>query len=107
MCCRRNIIQDTIKEILHLPSIFRVNRQYSEEFIVRVDVHTGSVLRPLLFILVIEALSWEFRTGVPRELLYTDDLTVIAETLEECITKLKAWTNGMESRESTLTKQNS
>ena len=69
----------------------RVNGQYSEEFGIRVRVHQGSVLSPLLFILVLEALSQEFHTGVPWKLLCADDLTVIADTLEECITKLKAW----------------
>ena len=76
----------------------RVNGQYSEEFVVEVGVHQGSVLSPLLFILVLEALSREFRTGVPWELLYADDLAVIAESLNECIDKLKAWKDGMESR---------
>ena len=72
----------------------RVNGQYSKVF----GVHQGLVLSPLLIILVLEALSPEFRTGVPWELLYGDDLMVIAGTLEECITKLKAWKNGMENR---------
>ena len=63
----------------------RVNGQYSEEFSVGVGVHQGSVLSPLLFILVLEALSYVFRTGVPWELLYADDLAVIAHTLEECV----------------------
>ena len=62
-------------------------------------MHQGSVLSPLLFILVLETYSWEFRTGVPWELLYADDLAVIAETREECITKLNTWKNGMENRE--------
>ena len=60
----------------------RVNGQYSEEFGVGVGVHQRSVLNPLLFILVLEVLSHEFRTGVPWELLYADDLAVIADTLE-------------------------
>ena len=43
-------------------------------FSVRVGVHQGSVLSPLLFIIVLEALSIEFREGLPIELLYADDL---------------------------------
>ena len=76
----------------------RVNGQYSEEFGVGVGVHQGSVLSPLLFILVLEALSREFRTGVPWELLYADDLAVIADSLEECINKLKTWKEEMENK---------
>ena len=76
----------------------RVNGQYSEEFGVGVGVHQGSVLSPLLFILVLEALSHEFRTGVPWELLYADDLAVIADTLEECVSTLNAWKEGMENK---------
>ena len=76
----------------------RVNGQYSEEFGVGVGVHQGSVLSPLLFIIVLEALSREFRTGVPWELLFADDLVVIADSLEECIAKLKAWKTGMECK---------
>ena len=33
-----------------------------------------------------------------QELLYADDLVLIADTQEECISKLKAWKAGMESK---------
>ena len=52
----------------------RVGEGYSEEFDVKVGVHQGSVLSSLLFIIVLEALSCEFRCGVPWEDLYADDL---------------------------------
>ena len=51
----------------------RVNGRESKAFSVRVGVHQGSVLSPLLFIIVLEALSREFREGLPMELLYADD----------------------------------
>ena len=76
----------------------RVKGQYSKEFGVGVGVHQGSVLSPLLFILVLEALSLQFRTGVPWELLYADDLAVMADLLEECIARLKVWKEGMERK---------
>ena len=59
-----------------------VNNTYSDEFGVKVGVHQGSVLSPLLFVIVLEALSREFRTGTPWELLYADDLVISAETEE-------------------------
>ena len=62
-------------------------------------MHQGSVLSPLLFIFVLEALLRQFRTGVPWKLLYDDDLVVMADSLEVCIAKLKAWKEGMERRE--------
>ena len=40
-----------------------VGEGYSEEFEVKVSVHQGSVLSPLLFIIMLEALSREFRSG--------------------------------------------
>ena len=43
----------------------RVGEGYNEEFEVKVGVPQGSVLSPLLLIIVIEALSREFRCGVP------------------------------------------
>ena len=79
----------------------RVNGQYSKELGVGVSVHQGSVLGPLLFILVLEALSRQFRTGVlcamgasvcPRPCCN-------GRLIEECIARLKVWKEGMERKE--------
>ena len=76
----------------------RVGSEYSEEFEVGVGVHQGSVLSPLLFIIVLEALSRDFRVGVPWELFFADDLVIIATSLEECVERVKAWKEGLESK---------
>ena len=57
----------------------------SKSFEVKVCMHQGSALSPLLFVIVREAISREFRVALPWELLYADDLAVIAETEEELI----------------------
>jgi len=57
-------------------------------FGVKVSMHQGSALSRLLFVMVMEALSREFRVALPWELLYADDLVVIAETEEDLIKRL-------------------
>jgi len=76
----------------------RVKGGVSEEFEVKVGVHQGSVLSPLLFTIVLEALSRDFRGGLPLELLYADDLALLAETEEALLEKVRIWKEGMESK---------
>jgi hypothetical protein len=38
---------------------------------------------------VLEALSREFRGGLPMELLYADDLVLLADSMKELIEKVK------------------
>ena len=64
----------------------------------KVGICQGSVLSPLLFIIVLEALSREFRSGVPWEDLYADDLVIIAGSLEECVRRLLTWNEAMEKK---------
>ena len=60
-------------------------------------MHQGSGLSPLLFVIVMEAISRECRVALPWELLYADDLAVIAETEEELIKRLNEWKENVES----------
>ena len=67
-------------------------------FEVKVGMQQGSALSPLLFVIVIEALSSEFRVALPWELLCVDDLVVIAETEDDLIERLNEWKDFVENR---------
>ena len=55
-----------------------INKVYgnSKGFEVKVGMHQGSALSRLSFVIVMEAISREFRVALPWELLYADDLAV-------------------------------
>ena len=93
----KRLVQSMYKDVR---SRVRVGDGYSEEFDVGVGVRQGSVpsLSPLRFIIVLEALSREFHTGCPWEMLYTDDIMICAETMEELLVKLKTWKFEMEKK---------
>ena len=48
----------------------------------KVGLHQGSVLSPLLFAVVMDFVSSEARSGLPSE-LYVDDLLLMAPTMEQ------------------------
>jgi len=61
-------------------------------------MHQGSALSLLLFVMVMEALSREFRVALPWESLYADDLVVIAETENALIKRVNEWKDNVENR---------
>ena len=76
----------------------RLNGQFSDAFSIKVGVHQGVALSPLLFIIVIEVLSREFKVGCPWELLYAYDLALMAETLEVLKKKFTIWKDNIEEK---------
>ena len=76
----------------------RVGEGYSIEFERKIGVHQGWVLSRLLFVIVLEAFSCQFRSGVPWEDLYADDHVIIAESLQECVRRLLTWKEAMEKK---------
>ena len=54
-----------------------------DKFDVKVGIHQGSVLRTLLFAIVLEALLRECRSTLLWEVLYADELVITGEHLEE------------------------
>ena len=57
-----------------------VDRTFSDDFLVQVELHQGSVLSPLLFITMMEVLSREIRSGCLEELLYAGDLALLKQS---------------------------
>ena len=96
--CKQKWTQFFIPYYANARSRYHVGEGFSKEFEVKVGVHQGSVLSPLLFIIVLEAFSREFRAGVPWEDLYADDLVIITDSLEECVRRLLIWKEAMEKK---------
>ena len=77
-------------------TVVRTKQGYSTEFEVKVGVHQGSVLSPLLFVAVMEVVTWGVKEGLPWELLYADDLVLVAQSKEELREKVLRWKECME-----------
>ena len=50
-------------------------------YLIQIGLHHDSVLSPLLFIIKLESLSREVKSGCPEKLSYPDNLKLVGETL--------------------------
>ena len=57
----------------------------------KVGLHQGSALSPLLFILIMDVLAEEARTKPPWAMLFADDLVPVSKTVEEVDEELERW----------------
>ena len=71
-------------------SAVRVDKTVGKKFNVKVGVHQGSVLGTLMFIMVLEALSREFRSA--------NDLAIIAEHLVKLEERYLTWKSNIENK---------
>ena len=76
----------------------RTKQGSSEEFEVKDGVYQGSVLSLLLFVAVMEVVTQKVREGLPWELLYADDLVLVAQSIEKLREKVQQWKTCMESK---------
>ena len=69
----------------------------TETFPVEVGVHQGSALSPFLFLVVIDTLTMDLRNqdGI-WELLFADDLVIVADTEEELQERYLEWKSSLE-----------
>ena len=70
----------------------------TDSFKVGVGVHQGSVLSPLLFAIVMDNVSRTAREGLPWEILYADDLVLMADSEEELTRKLTEWRRSLSAK---------
>ena len=75
-----------------------VDGELSSSFSVKVGVHQGSALSPLLFITVMDVLTEDVRDGSLMELLYAGDLVLCGESLNKVMDKYGRWKNGVEGK---------
>ena len=76
----------------------RVESAYSEEFEVKVCVHQGFVLSPLLFAIVVDVITENARRGVVNELLHADDHVLMSETMKDLKERFWNWNDALESK---------
>lgn len=68
----------------------------SEDFFVKIGVHQGSVLSPLLFILVVNYLTKDINAGQVWALLFADDIALASESIVALQNALNLWKEALE-----------
>ena len=76
-------------------TVVKTDAGLSEIFDVKVCLHQGLVLSPLLFADVMDLVSSETRSGLPSELLHVDDLVRMAPTMEQLGLRVAEWRSSL------------
>ncbi|GFR99752.1 RNA-directed DNA polymerase from mobile element jockey-like [Elysia marginata] len=79
-------------------TVVRTAHGKTGQFEIEVGLHQGSGLSPFLFTIVLDTISEECRNGPPWELLFADDLAIIADSEKELQRRWLKWQIGLESK---------
>ena len=97
---RKGVPEYLVNEVLSLykacKTAVSVDGELSSSFSMKVGVHQGSALSPLLFIM--DVLTEDVRDRSLMELLYVDDLVLCGESLNEVMDKHGRWKNAVEGK---------
>ena len=85
--CKKGLAEVLVQAVMSLyessTTKVRVRSGTTEEFWVRVDVHQGSVLSPLIFAIVVDAMTEQASEGLLNEILFADNLMLMSESLND------------------------
>ena len=100
-CLRKRGVPDKIIRVIRMmyegsETTIRTPYGNTRSFRVNVGVHQGSALSPFLFLVVLDTLSRELRDEELWEMLFADDLIIIAETLDQLQERYLAWEDKLE-----------
>jgi len=76
----------------------RVGSTLSDAFGVGVGVHQGSILSPFLFNIVMDVVCGSVMEGLLYEILYADDLVLMAESMRDLRVKFNGWKEALERK---------
>ena len=83
---------------MNYKSAVSVGGYFGHPFSVRVGVHHGSILCPLLFIISMDQVSKDYKKGLRQELLDADDLALWADNLQDLEAQYTAWKQAMNTK---------
>ena len=75
-----------------------MEHSFPEELEVNVGVQGGSVLSPQLFAIEVDVARDEIKEGMLQEILYADDIVLIAERMAELQETFHGWKSALESK---------
>ena len=83
----------------NIETSIKVEYTRSESFDVKVGVHQGSILSPLLFALVMDEVTKDIREGVVKEMLYADDIVLlVGDNWEEVESRYTRWKKALQEK---------
>jgi hypothetical protein len=99
---RNGVVEREIQAIMEMyenvRTAVRVENERSDWFEVKVGVHQGSVLSPLLFAVVMDEVTKDVREGVVKEFLYADDLVLLGDSWQEVEERYARWKKALEGK---------
>ena len=89
---------------MNYKSAVSVGGYFGHPFSVRVGVHHGSILCPLLFIISMDQVSKDHKKGLSQELLDAHDIGLWVDNLQDLEAQYTAWKQAMNTKRLSLKK---